>query len=155
MEQYWMPKELDFENLRFCLDNYPIDSLRIGDCGVHGITKINEKLNRRILDFRLENGLDILIDNGVVFHFDLRDYDKGFSLAYERFFEDGSMYVQRGIPDNPDNEGLPKPRRSFFRIALDSNEMEIFFGGRIPIKFHSWWHKPYWKYWTVDKSDKL
>ena len=29
MEQYWMPKKLDFKNLRLCLDNYPVDFLYI------------------------------------------------------------------------------------------------------------------------------
>ena len=29
--------------------------------------------------------------------------------------------------------------------------MEISFEGRINLKFHSWWNKPYWKYWTIDK----
>jgi hypothetical protein len=33
MEQYWMPKELDFENLRLCLDNYSVENIFIRDCG--------------------------------------------------------------------------------------------------------------------------
>ena len=159
-----MPKELDFENLRFCLDNYQSDFLYIRDCGGirengeyswQGLTKVNENLNGRILDFRLENGLDMLIDDKRIFHFDLEDYYKGFSLAYERFFEDGRMYIPGGIPNNPDDENLPKPRRSYLRTILDSHLMEIFFRGKVPIKFHSWREKPYWKDWTIDKTKKI
>ena len=60
MEQYWMPKKLDFKNLRLCLDNYSADFLYIRLVGSAGGTvKINEKLKRRgrgsvrFLDVRL------------------------------------------------------------------------------------------------------
>ena len=33
MEQYYLPQELDFENLRTCLDNYSAIDLFIRDCG--------------------------------------------------------------------------------------------------------------------------
>ncbi|MEA3514766.1 MAG: hypothetical protein U9R34_04780 [Nanoarchaeota archaeon] len=36
MDQYWMPKELDFENLRLCLDNYQSDFLYIRLVGSMG-----------------------------------------------------------------------------------------------------------------------
>jgi len=52
---------------------------------------------------------------------------------------------------NPYNPNLPEPRKSTLRTVLDNHLMEIDFEGRINIKFHSWWEKPHWKYWTIDK----
>ncbi len=154
MEQYWMPKRLDFKNLRLCLDNYPVDFLYIRLVGSSGGTvKVNENLKNRKLDFRKDkNGLLMLIDSREVFHFPLKDYQKGFSLAYERIkpTEDGiGRMVMLGTGIDPYDSNLPEPRRSFLRIVLDSHLMEIFFIGRVNLKFHSWWIKPHWKYWTI------
>ncbi|MBI2591371.1 MAG: hypothetical protein HYW34_01700 [Candidatus Brennerbacteria bacterium] len=158
MEQYWMPKELDFENLRLCLDNYPVDSLYIRLVGSAGGTvKVNENLEGRILDFKKdESGLYLFIDLNEVFRFSLiKDYQKGFSLAYERIFDDGTMYIPRGISDNPYDENLPEPRRSFLRHVLDDHLLEIFFKGRVNLQFHSWWIRPYWKYWMIAKPGSI
>ncbi|MCG2717973.1 MAG: hypothetical protein L6408_03965 [Nanoarchaeota archaeon] len=157
MEQYWMPKKLDFKNLRLCLDNYQADFLYIRLVGsMGGTVKVNEDLEDKTLDFRKDSsGLYLLIDSDEVFHFPLKDYQKGFSLAYERFFEDGRMHIPGGIADEPYNPELPEPRRSHLRTVLDSHLMEIFFKGRINLKFHSWWEKPYWKYWTIDKPGNI
>ena len=156
MEQYWMPKESDFENLRLCLDNYPINFLYIRLIGSAGGTvKVNEGLEGRILDFRKDqSGLYMLIDSNEVFRFPLKDYQKGFSLAYERIepTENGvgkMTILSHGI--DPYDPSLPEPRRSFLRIVLDGHLMEIFFRGRVNIKFHSWWDEPHWKYWAIDK----
>ena len=153
MEQYWMPKELDLKNLELCLNNYTADFLYIrlkGSSG--GITKVNENLEGKTLDFKKDNsGLYMLIDSKEVFHFPLNSYQKGFSLAYERFFKDGRMYIPKGISDNPDDDKLPEPKRSYLRNVIDSHLIEIFFKGKVNIKFHSWWKNPHWKYWTVDK----
>ncbi len=154
MEQYWMPKKLDFDNLRLCLDNYPADFLFIRLVGSAGGTeKVSEKLEGRKLDFRKDkSGLYLLIDSRQVFHFPLKDYEKGFSLAYERIepTEDGigkMVMLSEGV--DPYDPNLVEPRRSFLRIVLDYHLMEIHFKGRINLKFHSWWIKPYWKYWTI------
>lgn len=154
MEQYQMPKELDFKNLRFCLDNYRVDSLYIRLVGSKGGTvKVNEDLKGKKLTFKKnKSGLYLFIDLKEVFHFQLKNYQKGFSLAYERYFEDGRMHIPGGISDNPYDLSLSEPRRSFLRTVLDDHLMEIFFKGRINIKFHSWWIKPHWKYWTIDNS---
>lgn len=156
MEQYWMPKKLDFKNLKLCLDNYPADSLFIRLVGsMGGTTKVNEKLQGRTLDFRKEkSGLYMLVDSNKIFHFPLKDYEKGFSLAYERIkpTSDGigrMVMLSRGV--DPYDSQLPEPKRSFLRTVLDDHLMEIFFKGRINLKFHSWWIKPHWKYWTIDK----
>ena len=146
-----MPKELDFENLRLCLDKYESDFLYIRLVGSRGGTvKVNEELEDKTLNFKKDkSGLHMLIDSEEVFHFPLKNYIKGFSLAYKRFFEDGRMYIPGGIPDEPYNPELPEPDRSYLRTVLDNHLMEIFFKGRIDIKFHSWWEKPYWKHWII------
>ena len=156
MEQYWMPKKLDFKNLKLCLDNYTADFLYIRLVGsMGGTVKINEDLKDRALDFRREeSGLYLLIDSREIFHFPLKDYQEGFSLAYERVepTKDGvgkMVMLSQGI--DPYDLSLPGPRRSFLRIVLDHHLMEVFFRGRVNLKFHSWWDKPYWKHWTVDK----
>ena len=156
MEQYWMPKRLDFKNLRLCLDNYIADFLYIRLVGsMGGTVKINEDLKDRALDFRREeSGLYLLIDSREIFHFPLKDYQEGFSLAYERVepTKDGvgkMVILSQGI--DPYDPNLPEPRRSFLRIVLDHHLMEVFFMGRVNLKFHSWWDKPNWKFWTVDK----
>ncbi|MBS3139845.1 hypothetical protein J4479_02475 [Candidatus Woesearchaeota archaeon] len=88
MEQYWMPKKLDFRNLRFCLDNYEADCLFIRLIGAKGGTiKVDENLEGRKLDFhKKSSGLSLLIDSENVFHFPLKDYKldtvKGFSLYF-------------------------------------------------------------------------
>ena len=159
-----MPKELDFGNLRKCIDNFEADRLFIRLIGAKTIgktkeeveaVKVVENLEGRKLDFKKnENNLYMLVDGEKKFHFSLKNYQKGFSLAYERIIptEDriGRMVIlQTGI--NPDDPDLPEPRRSFLRNVLDDHLIEIFFKGRIPLKFHSWWSKDKtWKYWTVD-----
>jgi len=149
-----MPKKLDFKNLRFCLDNYTPDFLYIRLKGASGgDVKVNEDLDGRKLDFkRNSSGLHLFIDSDEVFHFPLKRYDKGFSLAYERVepTEDGvgrKVMLSTGI--NPYDSSLPEPRRSFLRNVLDDHLIEIFFKGRVNLKFHSWWIKPHWKYWTI------
>lgn len=168
MEQYWMPKKLDFKNLRLCLDNYQTEWIYIRDCGgynpdgsyrMQGLTKVNKNLEGKSLDFRKDkSGLHILIDNGEVFHFPLKRYDSedtnGFSLAYERIkpTEDGiGRMVMLGTGIDPYDPKLPEPRRSFLRHIFDDHLVEIFFKGRVNLKFHSWWKKPHWKYWKVVK----
>ena len=162
-----MPIELDFENLRMCINNYPAERLFIRDCGgynqdgsyrAEGLTKVDENLEGRTLDFRRdESGLYMLIDSDDVFHFPLKDIGTregdGFSLAYERIKETGDgigrmVMLSTGV--DPYDPNLPEPRRSLLRHILDDHLMEIYFKGRINLKFHSWYEKPYWKYWTID-----
>ena len=151
-----MPQKLDFKNLRLCLDNYQADFLYIRLVGSAGGTvKVNESLEDKTLDFKKnKSGLHMLINSKEVFHFPLKHYDKGFSLAYERITptEDGiGRMVCLSTGENPYDTNLPEPRRSFLRTVLDDHLMEIFFKGRINLKFHSWYEKPHWKYWTVEK----
>lgn len=163
MEQYVMPKKLDFKHLRMCLDNYHADYLYIRDCGgydldgsfrIKGLTKVNEDLEGKTVDFKKDkSGLYCTINSKEVFHFPLKDYDsgqKGFSLAYERINDEGKMiHLSRGI--DPDDKNLPDPKRSFLRHILDEHLVEIYFKGKINLKFHSWWIKPDFKYWKIIK----
>jgi len=162
MEQYQMPKELDFENLRLCIDNYSPTFLYIRLVGsvaaARGVDafKIGEKLEDKTLDFRKdESGLYMLIDSNEVFHCPLKYYYKGFSLAYERIkpTEDGiGRRIMLGTGIDPYDPNLPEPRKSTLRTVLDNHLMEIDFKGRIHLKFHSWWYKPHLKYWTIKTS---
>ncbi|MBI2671760.1 hypothetical protein HYX16_02405 [Candidatus Woesearchaeota archaeon] len=168
MEQYWMPKELDFENLRFCLDNYSAKRIQIRDCGgvredgkyhAQGMEKVNANLESRTLDFKKnKSGLYILVDSDEIFHFPLKDYQKGFSLEYERIEPTEDCVGRRvmlSYGTDPYDPNLPEPRRSFLRTILDRHLMEIFFDGRVNLKFHSWWVKPHLKYWIIDKPHNI
>ena len=158
MEQYWMPKKLDFKNLRLCLDNYSANFLYIRLIGsMGGTVKVSEGLEGRVLDFKKDKlGLHLLIDSIEVFCFPLSSYAKGFSLAYERvkLTEDGiSRRVVLGQGIDPYDPNLPEPQYSILRIILDEHLMEISFVGRVNLRFHSWWEKPHWKYWTIVKPE--
>ncbi len=160
MEQYWMPKKLDFQNLRLCLDSYAADYLYIRLVGSRGgAVKVSEDLTGKTLDFRKDKaGLRMLIDSKEAFRFPLRDYQKGFSLAYARVEATGGGIGRRVILSHgtdPYDPKLPEPELSFLRIVLDNHLMEIFFKGRVNLKFHSWWSEPHWKYWTIDKPGKI
>lgn len=155
-----MPKKLDFKNLRFCLDNYDAENLFIrlrGSAG--GTVKVDENLESRALDFRKDkSGLYLLIDKGESFHFPLKSYQKGFSLAYERIepTDDGiGRRICLSTGEDPYDESLPEPQRSILRNVLDDHLVEISFIGRVNLKFHSWWEKPHWKYWTIDGHNTM
>lgn len=155
-----MPKKLDFKNLRICLDNYNVESLFIRDCGgiredgkfdCAGRKKILEQLEGKNLDFRKDDsGLYMLINSKEIFHFPLKHYYKGFSLAYERIYEDG-RYVVLSTGIDPEDPSLPKVTKSILRTVLDDHLMEIDFEGKISLKFHSWWDKST-PYWQIDKK---
>lgn len=155
-----MPKEDDYQNLRKCLDNYSAERIYIRDCGgiredgkysIQGLQKVNEDLEGRVLDVKLvKEGFLFLIDNSEIFLFENWECsDKGFSLGYERREEDGrEIHLPCGI--NPDDPKLPEPERSKLRHNNLDHLLEIYFPGKIPLKFHSWMEKPYWKYWEID-----
>ena len=164
MEQYSIPKKLDFKNLRLCLENYLAELIFIRDCGGYnpdgtyrcrGLKKVCENLDGKSLDFKKnKNGLHFLVDNVKIFNFPLKSYEKGFSLAYERI-ESTKGGIEKMIllshGENPYDQNLPEPRRSILRNVLDSHLIEITFKGRVNLKFHSWWKEPDWKYWIVVK----
>ena len=156
-----MPKELDFENLRLCLDNYQTDFIYIRLKGSsRGYVKVNENLGNRTLDFKKNSsGLYLIVDSDEIFHFPLKDYHKGFSLAYERIKPPDKNGIKKivmlsgGI--NPYDADYPEPKRSFLRHVFDDHLIEIFFQGRVDLKFHSWREKPFLKYWTIEKPRKI
>lgn len=165
-----MPKELDFENLRFCLDNYTPTLLYIRDCGgvredgryhLEGLTKVREDLAGKVLDFNKDDsGLRMIVDSSEVFNFPLNngDYFKGFSLEYYRVRQTsdgiGQMVV---LPTgyDPYDPNLPYPKSSILRNVFDNHLIEITFAGMVNLRFHSWWDEPHWKYWTVDKPNSF
>jgi hypothetical protein len=160
MEQYWMPKELDFKNLRQCLDEYPQETLYVRLVGsMGGTVNVDRNLQKTPLDFRKNrSGLHLLIGNEEVFCFPLKNYYKGFSLAYERVESTGDGHgriVMLSTGVDPYDQSLPEPRRSILRNVLDNHLIEIAFTGRINLRFHSWMNKPDWKYWTVNHPGSI
>ena len=157
MEQYYLPKELGLENLRFCIDNYSPESLYIRfKNSLGGKIRVSEKLEGKKLDFiKNESGLDILINSDKVFHFSLGN-QVDFFLEYERILhtEEGSQKIilDQGVNLDPYGPNLPEPNRSFLRTLLDNNMMEITFPGRVNLKFHSL-KEPKGKYWVIDKHN--
>ena len=159
VEQYVLPKRLDIRNLRLCLDNYTPTFLYIRVVGsLGGTEKVRERCEGRSLDFKKDrSGLRMIIDGNAVFHFPLKGYDKGFVLAYERFIQTGvhtggMLHLSHGV--DPYDPNLPEPTRSLLRIILDDHLMEIYFAGRVHLKFHSWLKEPHWKYWTIRKPPR-
>lgn len=151
-----MPKRLDTKHLRMCLLHYSPDflAIRLVD-SMDGTVKVSGKLSGKKLSFKKnKSGLTLLIDSQEVFHTPLLDYQKGFSLAYERIVptDDGiGRMVMLSTGVDPYDPSLPEPRRSFLRTVLDNHLIEIGFEGRVHLKFHSWWLEPHWKYWTIVK----
>ena len=153
-----MSKEKDMDNLKFCLDNYSSDFIYIREVGSRGgKVKVDENLEGKALDFKKDSsGLIFLIDSEEIFKFPLEDYQKGFSIAYERIepTENGiGRRVILGEGGDPYDKELPEPRRSFLRNVWDSHLLEIFFKGRIDLEFDSWWEEPHWKYWKPVKRN--
>lgn len=156
MEQYWMPRELDFENLRFALDSYTPDNLFIRNVGSYGgNVLVNESLVGKSLDFKKRKlDFSFFVDSEKIFTFPLQEYykyrPKGFSLAYERDDEEGRMVFLNELIDPYDSRFL-EPHHSVLRQIFDNKLLEISFPGRVHLKFHSWLEEPIWKYWAIDK----
>lgn len=160
MEQYWMPKKLDIKNLRACIRHYSPELLFIRAVGsMGGDVKVRENLQGKKLGFKKDkSGLSIHINRKEVFHFPLKDYDKGFSLSYERIeaTDDGvgkMLMLQTGV--DPYDPKLPEPTKSILRSVLDGHLMEIVFTGRVHLNFHSWWWESHWKYWVVERPNPI
>mgnify|MGYP006299202925 CR=1 FL=1 len=128
MEQYLIPKELDFENLRFALDNYTPTFLYIRDCGgfredgkysCQGLTKVSEELEDKILDFKKDNsGLHMLVDSEEVFQLLPEDKIMKFFVQHDRI-------------------KLKFKKRSTFIIASFEHLMEIDFKEKINLSAYS------------------
>ncbi len=159
-----MLQELDFENLRLCLNYYKPTRLHIMDFRVvkengkfrsRGRTIVSEDLTDKILDFKKNGpGLYMLVDSNEVFHFPLEDYPKGFSVAYERI-ESTKASIERAVGIDPNDPDQPKIRQSLLRIMLDKHEMNIVFNGKLYLKSYSEGSKSLLKYWTIDKPGNI
>ncbi len=158
MEQYWTPKELDFEHLALCLKAYTPNHLFIRDCGGFreggryspiGKVFVSESLENKSLTF-LQKGdeLSFFIDGTRVFSFPLQNYYKGFSVAYERRNAQGILIaLSTGI--DPYDSSLLEPETSMLRNIIDDHLLEITFKGRIHLQFHSWQKGSDGEYWKI------
>ena len=130
MEQYWLPKKYDFDNLRYCFNHYTPFHLTVGLKGsLGGEIKFNGDVFCKELDFFVgEEGLDFYLGDKKIINLPLNSYDKGFALEYRRF-----------------------PRSSVLRNVLDYHLVEIYFHERIKLE-------PYldseldFVYWNIKKS---
>ena len=154
MEKYWMPKELDFVNLRNCLDTYTAKEIFIRGIGSRNReTKLKENLEGKILDFKKDkSNFYFLIDNKDVFKLPWVNVGSrenvGFDLAYERVSPEGTLVFLSGGVDPYDLE-LPEPIESTLRHNVNDYFIQIKFTGRVHLKFHSWKEKPNFKFWEI------
>ncbi len=140
-----MAKEDDLENLRLCLENYRTDQLYIREVASKGgSVKVNHIFNGEKLGFRKDSsGLSLIIDEEDIFCFPLKNYNKGFSLAYERHDAEGHMiHLSRGV--DPYDSNLPNPSSSILRNVIDEHLLEIYFEGRVNLRKEK-------GVWLVDK----
>jgi len=156
MEQYWIPKNLDFENLRFALDNYNPDSIFIRNVGSYGGNVLfKDSLENKKLDFKkTKNNLLLLIDSKEKFNISLEEYNKekgkGFSLAYEREDKEGKyVFVNELI--NPYDSRFSEPFCSVLRNVFDNKLFEISFPGRVHLRFYRM-NDASFPYYVIDKT---
>jgi hypothetical protein len=154
MEQYELVLDKVYENIQYCLKNYKAKRIFIRLVGSMGGTKkVNEDLENRTFDIKqVFDGLSILIDGSEVFKFEQEgDWGKSFSLGYKRDPDETGVISALSTGINPDDPNLPPVNTSFFRSCNYYHLLEIYFEGKIPLKFHSHWNKKAgWKYWCVD-----
>ena len=98
------------------------------------------------------DGLSILIDGSEVFFFEYwKDDDRGFTLAYERMPDKRGVIPCLPTGVDPDDPDLPPVETSFLRHSNRDHLLEIYFRGKIPLKFYSYFDSDkIWKYWCVD-----
>ena len=156
MDQYQLVKEMDEENLRKCLERYEPNDIFIRLKGSSGGTvRVKEDIKKGELNFKKDiSGWDFFLKEKGLFHFSLGnpEYEKGFSLAYERFDKKGRRFIPNRFgenKENPDNPEFTEPKFSILRNVWDSHLIEIAFKDKILLEFHSWWHEPYNAYWKI------
>ena len=158
MEQYELAQETVYKDLKYCLKNYKAKSIFIRLVGFRGGTiKVNETIENKTLNIKkVPKGLSILIGGSKVFLYKQdKTWGQSFSLAYERIKDGryGKLVVMLPEGINPEDPNLPPVNTSFFRSVNFDHLLEIYFEGKIPLKFHSWWDKEKnWKYWRVARK---
>lgn len=149
MEQYEIRANRYFKNIQKALRNYPVEWIYIRFIGSQGgkvIISENMK-GKRLTISRGENGLNTKIDGKKVFFWEITArsgkivFGNRWSIAYERFDEDGNVhYANTGYPNpyapytGPDDPDLPKVKNTIFRSGNRNYLIEITFSGKIPIK---------------------
>jgi len=156
MEKYMVPKRLTLSNLMKCLRMYEVDYLFIRLMGSKGGTiKANMTLKGKALSIHHNKStICFLVDNNEVCKLPFKEFLKdtgdrdGMQVAYERFNQNGNMvFLSHGT--NPYDPNLLEPHRSILRLAIDWHLVEIYFKGRVHLKFHSWMIEPHFGLWTI------
>ena len=148
MEQYELPPSRWFKNIQKALKRYRVERVYIRFVGSQGgKVQVSEDMKNRILTIsRRGKGLDIEIDGERIFFWKVTEsnniiFGNRWSIAYERFDDDGCMhYAQSGYPNppapytGPNDSSLPKIKNTIFRSCNRNYLIEITFSGKIPIK---------------------
>ena len=137
MQQYLMPRELDYQNVRKCLDNYVPTKIYLRlMASMGGTVKVDETLEGRTLDIlEVDDNWSFLIDGSEVIRLSPRETRWGVSMAYEVTDGNGCKVYSTTIA--PDDPAFPEAQESVLRYDLEWHLLEITFKGRIPLQFHS------------------
>lgn len=163
MEQYELPYSILLKDLKYCLKNYKAERIFIRPVGSRKDLhfRLDENLEDKTLEVKqVKKGLSILIDGEEKFLFEQKkSYTKGFvwgkhfSVGYERYPNEKGVIPMLPTGINPDDPNLPPVRISSFRCVNSDYFLQLFFEGKIPLKFNSWKDKEIdWKYWRVKRK---
>ena len=148
MEQYEIPASRYLKNIQKALKRYRAKWIYIRFVGSQGggvVVSENMK-GKKLAVSRSKNGLDIKIDGGKVFFWEITTSGKivfgnRWSIAYERFDKDGcAHYAHTSYPNpyasytGPDDPDLPKVQNTIFRSCNRNYLIEVTFAGKVPIK---------------------
>lgn len=152
MEQYEISPRRLKGDLLYCLRTFPQLRLYVRETsGFGGREIINEALQNNLNIIRGPEGLLLFTSEDRPFQF--KQSPLKFSIAYERFPDQRTGIIPAlATSINPDDTKLPDVNMSFFRSANYQYLVEIYFRGKIPLRFHSWHDKKAgWKNWCVDR----
>ncbi|OGY63780.1 MAG: hypothetical protein A3I89_02890 [Candidatus Harrisonbacteria bacterium RIFCSPLOWO2_02_FULL_41_11] len=166
MEQYEILPSRHFENIQLSIKHFKAEYIYIrlrGSLGGNIIVSKNLK-DKKLAISHGKNGLNIIINGKKVFFYAtvslrknlLVDFGKHWSVAYERFYDDGRKHFlypedwKQYQNNGPLDPNLPEVKKTILRSCNDYL-IEITFFGKIPIKKTGLvpGHKD-WYYWELD-----
>ncbi|MBW2966900.1 hypothetical protein KY362_00280 [Candidatus Woesearchaeota archaeon] len=156
MEQYELAPRRRYGDLVHCVREMEPAWLYIRNVGSRGgRVLVNEDLEGKVLGVKRSPDAYVLsIDDSEVFRYLLtQTWDRRLSLGYYRYPDETGRIPMLSTGYDPYDVRLPPVETSVFRTAnMSGHYMEIRFSGQIPLKFHSWWKEPHWKWWCVERE---
>ncbi|MCK9344681.1 MAG: hypothetical protein M0P64_00965 [Candidatus Pacebacteria bacterium] len=162
MEKYLVPKRLTLASVTKCLKTYEVDHLFIRLMGSKGGTvKADERLQgKKLVVLHNKSTIRFIVNKKEVCRLPLKEFlediedRQGLQVAYERFDRNNNMvFLPTGV--DPYDPNLLEPRRSILRLAIDWHLVEIYFKGRVHLKFHSWWIEPHFGLWAIMAPEEI